>query len=67
MSKPCLNCTRRYVGCHANCKDCDDMKAESRERYLARVSQRDADRVIRGYEIERNAKFKQAYNGRKSR
>lgn len=63
---PCLHCTERQPGCHGAC----DKYAEYKRENDADNKREKAERIVRDYERERDAKFlnwkaKQRATGRK--
>lgn len=44
MIYPCMNCKKRYMGCHAKCEDYAKMQEETKE---SREAKREAERLNR--------------------
>ena len=55
MISPCLNCPIRHAGCHANCEDYKDFKAERQKEVDY------GERVYQNYKSERMTKERKGH------
>lgn len=56
LSKPCLNCTKRYLGCHDKCKEYQLSKAQYKKGGYDDV---------KGYFVDKHYKLKKDFGGRR--
>lgn len=62
MKNSCMDCTKRYIGCHSECKEykqfVEKNKAVSRARFLESMERRGSKNFEKNmiYKIRRNGK-----------
>jgi hypothetical protein len=64
MAKCCIDCTKRYVGCHSKCEDYLKFRRELDEKNEARIkAKQEEDRYI-SYCVDVNRRVKRKRNKR---
>lgn len=64
---PCLGCTKRHVGCHADCKEYAERKKESQDKNAALHAAKSKDNLVSAYTVKVAQKTKKYSNQKKGK